>query len=71
MFIFGTGQPVDTYSDIPRGDYLLNVNPAMGHKVLGEIKLKAGEHTAQVEIVGNNPKAKASELMIDCLTVTQ
>ena len=65
------GKPIDTYSDIPRDDYLLNVNPAMGHRILGETKLKAGEHTVEVEIVGKNPKAKASELMIDCLTVTQ
>ncbi|RKX46038.1 MAG: hypothetical protein DRP64_03800, partial [Verrucomicrobia bacterium] len=65
------GNPVDTYADIPRDDYLLNVNPAMGHKVLGEIRLKVGEHTAEVEIVGKNPKAKGSELMIDCLTVSE
>ena len=65
------GEPVDTYSDIPRDDYLLNVNPAMGHAVLGEIRLEAGEHTAEVEIVGANPEAKGSELMIDCLSVTR
>ena len=65
------GKPVDTYSDIPRDDYLLNVNPAMGHTVLGEIKLTAGEHTAEVEIVGVNPAATGSELMIDCLTVNK
>ena len=65
------GKPVDTYSDIPRDDYLLNVNPAMGHQVLGESELAAGEHTAEVEIVGANPKSKGSELMIDCLTATQ
>lgn len=62
------GKPVDTYSDVPRDDYLLNANPAMGHMVLGKIRLKAGEHTAEVVIVGTNPKAKGSELMIDCLT---
>ena len=65
------GKPVDTDSDIPRDDYLLNVNPAMGIQILGEIKLTAGEHTAEVEIVGNNPDAKGSEIMIDCLTVTK
>lgn len=63
------GKPVDTYSDIPRDFYLLNVNPAKGHKVLGKIRLAAGEHTAEVEILGNNPAAKGSELMIDCLSV--
>ena len=41
----------------------------MGHKVLGEIRLAAGEHTAEVEITGSNPKATGSELMIDCLSV--
>jgi len=65
------GKPVDTYLDSPRDDYLLNVNPAMGHKIFGKMELKAGEHTAQVEIVGNNPNAKASEIMIDCLSAIE
>lgn len=65
------GKPVDTYSDIPRDDYLLNVNPAMGHKLLGQVKLTAGEHVAEVEIVGKHPDAEGSELMIDCLSATK
>ena len=65
------GKPVDTYSSDPRDFYLLNVNPAMGHTVLGAVRLKAGEHVAEVEITGANPAAKGSELMIDCLTIAR
>ena len=64
------GKPIDTSSTDERDFYLLNRNPAMGHQIIDEIKLTAGAHTIEIEIIGNNPAAKGSELMIDCLTVT-
>jgi len=63
------GNELDTYTDDPRDAYLLNCNEAMGHIELGKVTLKEGSHKLKVTIAGKNKKAKASELIIDCVTV--
>lgn len=63
------GLPVDTYRDEPMDSYLLNANTPLGLRALADVPLEAGEHTAEVVIVGANPDAKGRALMIDCVTV--
>jgi hypothetical protein len=63
------GKEIDTYSDKPRDDYLLNSNEAMGPLKLGSVFLRAGAHKVKIVITGKNKKAKASELIIDCITI--
>jgi hypothetical protein len=63
------GEPIDTYSEDPKDDYLLCRNKALGWQKLGLLQLTAGKHKVSIKVVGRHPDAKACQALVDCVTV--